>query len=99
MSIVSFVRTYYPGYLNNLSEANVAVTRGTRLRVIVGDTTLMSEAQLWGSILNCSTANLMEVSMRYMPEESLTCQWNESSNPRLQLSTSLPPSSHNLINP
>lgn len=49
--VISCVRTEYPGFLSDLRRANVAVTRGTRLRVVVGDETLLSTVKLWKAIL------------------------------------------------
>lgn len=42
----------------------MALTRGTRLRVVVGKEKLLSETRLWKSVLECPTAVKMEVSSR-----------------------------------
>lgn len=72
-SIVSCVRTVHPGFLNDINTVNVAATRGTKLRVIVGDADLLLETELWGSILTCDDAVRMAVSVPLSKShESLT---------------------------
>lgn len=63
VSLISCVRTEYPGFLSGIRESNVAVTRGRQLRVIVGNAELLSTVELWREIISCPTAVRMEVSL------------------------------------
>lgn len=78
--LISTVRTDHPGFLSGIAEANVAVTRGTKLRIIIGNTHLLTKVGLWSPILACPTTAKMEVSCRSRSHErpSLTCSGTPS---------------------
>lgn len=62
IAITSCVRTWGSGFLSYAGRTNVAVTRASKLRVIVGSEPLLSQTALWADILECPTTAHMSVS-------------------------------------
>lgn len=95
--LISCVRSKYPGFLSGTREANVAVTRGKHLRVIVGDTSLLSATGIWSHIISCPTALHMEVSSELCGRAVADHQWKALAKPPLRYTHIPPPPRHKLI--